>query len=270
MPGAAIIAEPFCLVAHRVRGRLGPYSFTPDNNRTVPLKSAMMRNAEMGPNAAATLKVENVRLDDLQQIAHWAMQEEPGPVVVLTSQVPTQVISPIMMAGQKYVDDLTRYSQKMVFAPYLEEDGRPLSAFLTAEEGLKPEEARPWKEIGCDPSKTMFFSLFDPQGQPFSSTDIGLWGLGCLLGSLVLDAQLIARGIPRGRVSENASFVFTRKYHGAIVGGVDAHLQQRYGTAYTLSSESAMLRDFIAESEIETSQYERFLTPRDAEILASL
>ncbi|MBI5699137.1 hypothetical protein HZC35_02345 [Candidatus Saganbacteria bacterium] len=270
MPGASIIAEPFCIFGRRVRGQLGPYSFTPEKNRSVPLKVAMMRNAEMGPNSASTLRVENVRLDDLQQIAHWAMQDEPGPVMVLASQVPIQVISPLMMAGQKYVDDLAHYSQMMVFAPYLEENGRPLSAFRTTEEGLKPEEIRQWKGLGCDPSRAMFFGLFDPQGQPFSSTDIGLWGMGCLLGSLVMDARLIARGIPRGRISENAGFVFTRKYHSEIVGGVDDHLRQRHGVAYAQSSESAMLRKFVAESGIEISQYERFLTPAEAVILASL
>ena len=270
MPGATIVAEPFCIVGRRVRRQLGPYFFSPNRKETVPLKSGMRRNMELGPNTASTHGVENERLDDLQQIAHWALQGEPGPVMVLTSQLPGGIIAPLMMAGQKYVDDLARYCERVVFSPYLAQEDQPVSALILETDRLKPEEMKPWKEMRCDLGKTMFLNLYDAQGQRFLAVDMGLWGIAGLLGYLVLNAQLIARGIPSQELSDNARTAFMLGYHRELIRGVDAHLTMRYGAGYDQSLDSEDLRGFIKCSEAEIRQAERFLTPRDAEFLASL
>ncbi len=270
MPGATIVAEPFCIVGRRVRRQLGPYFFSPNRKETVPLKSGMRRNIELGPNTASTHGVENERLDDLQQIAHWALQGEPGPVMVLTSQLPGGIIAPLMMAGQKYVDDLARHCERVVFSPYLSHEGQPMSGFILETDCLKPEEILPWKEMRCDLRKTMLLSLFDAQGQRFLALDMGLWGIADLLGHLVLNAQLIARGVSAQALSDNARTAFVLGYHREMIRGVDAHLLQRYGAGYDHSPDSEDLRGFINNSGAEIHQTESFLTPHEAEILASL
>lgn len=258
-----------CFIAGKIPSRLGRYSLSTPKRVTVPLKYAMVRRTD-NPGLASPRGVENAPLPSPDLLQRWAAEGGDSPVLVLTTQLPKLVLAPFIMAGEKYLEDLKSHCKWVIFSPHISTGGKWQDGFVVQgdEAALDRLEEKIFREnfsqLPLD--KTMFLNLQDAGGNCIAGQDFG-WTMARLLGEMMVNPLLIARGLNVTTLGEDARKVFAARYQMGFVRNLADQLERDYGDEFRQGPDKIFFDNKLRFLQVQA----RFPLPApEAEIIEQL
>ncbi|MBI5699139.1 hypothetical protein HZC35_02355 [Candidatus Saganbacteria bacterium] len=254
MPETAVKVVANCYTAGKIPSRLGRYSLTAQRKSFIPLKYGMVRKTDI-PGLASPRGAENIRLPSSDLLQKWADAGEPSPVVILTTQLPRLVLGPFIMAGEKFISDLYRFCKWAIFSPHISSEGKWQDGFVVqgdeASLGRLEEDFFGENFTQLPLAKTMFLNLRDAAGGMIGATDFS-WAMARLLGEMMVNPLLIARGLAAEAMGEDARKVFAARYQMGFVRSLADRLEADYGDSFRQSSDKIMFDNKLRFLKIQT------------------
>lgn len=269
MPETAVKVVANCYTAGNIPSRLGRYSLTAQRKSFIPLKYGMVRKTDI-PGLASPRGVENVFLPGLEHIQSWAEAGELSPVVVLTTQLPRLVQAPFIMAGEKHLNGLKSHSKWVIFSPHISAEDKWQDGFVVQGEeatlGRLEEEFFGQNTTQLPLDQTMFLNLRDAGGEHIGPAEF-CWTMARLLGEMMVNPLLIARGLKTDALGGDARRVFAARYQMGFVRSLADRLETDYGDSFRQSRDKIL---FDNKLRLLQNQTQAPLPDPEAQIIEQL
>ncbi|MFA4905772.1 MAG: hypothetical protein WC645_04635 [Candidatus Margulisiibacteriota bacterium] len=254
MPEVVTKVVANCYTAGNIPSHLGRYSLTAQRKAQIPIKYGMVRKTDI-PGLVSPRGVENVFLPGLEHIQRWAESGEPSPVVVLTTQLPRLVQAAFIMAGEQHIGKLKDLCKWVIFSPHISAESKWQDGFIVQGDettlGRLEEEFFGQNTTQLPLGQTMFLNLRDAGGGMIGATDFG-WTMARLLGEMMVNPLLIARGLRVDAMGEDARKVFAARYQMDFVQSLADRLAAVYGDSFLRSPDKIIFDHKLRFLKIQT------------------
>lgn len=253
MPGTAVNIAANCYTAGHIPSRLDRYTLTSQRKSHIPIKYGMVRKTD-NPGLASPRGAENVFLPGLELIQKWAEAGEPSPVVVLTTQLPRLVQGAFIMAGEKHLNTLRSYCRWVIFSPHISAGKQWRDGFTVqgddAELGRLEEQFFGENTTQLPLSQTMFLNLNDAGGGKIGPDEF-CWTMARLLGEMMVNPLLIARGLAVKTLGGDARKVFAAHYQIGFVKALADRLARTFGEEFLNSRDNILFNNKLRFLQIQ-------------------
>lgn len=221
---------------------------------------------------AASIKTEQIPLPATAALYNMSSNPSPGALAVRNPHLPIEVVSPFILAGEKFKRHLDKYCEAVIFTPYLTWEGEWADGFEIEMTGVEMGVIRATllgPDLTIELSKTMFINLYDAEGNIYQGPQFH-WVMSRLLGRMMINPLLIAKGMPVEVLGPHARTYFSTAYQREMTTGIVDYLAQKYGRAFDKTPDRQFYDEMLTQMAFVLSDNLLHLIPNEIKIIESL